>query len=549
MEVINRLKRVYTKSTTVVVVNNVHGKAFPNNRGSLRQGDVPSMFWFAAGIDPLLFYLEKRLVGIPITKLPVLGPTLQTDLSASLPPIEQVYKVVAYADDVKPSITTMQEFLLVDEACSLLERASGVKLHRDPAAGKVKFLALGRWRGSLTQEDIPHQYIQLSDHLDFVGVELRSTFIQTRKVNGEQLQSKIKNTIGPWKAGRFMPITLRPFSANTYAMSKVWFKCSSINLRAQDISTINSQVKSWLYQDCLEKPGELVLYRHSEDGGLGLLNVKVRALALLIRSFLETAINPSFRHSLYHEMLFRYHVLDESSLPNPGFPPFYDSEFFKTIQHYHLNSPLNVGVMTTRQWYRILLEDQVLQSPATDQSPAKIISLRVENLSPETDWPLTWSLARTQGLDSELTSFLFKLLHGLLPTQDRVTRFGLAGPNQGVCQLCLLEVEDQVHAFFSCPKSMLAGLALLGYVQTFVPNLSPESALKLDLGSELSEQKVLATVCVLATGLKYIWQARQDKKQVATFRMRAEIEAIISILRKTRHREAGDHMMEMININ
>ena len=141
MEVINRLKRVYTKSTTVVVVNNVHGKAFPNNRGSLRQGDVPSMFWFAAGIDPLLFYLEKRLVGIPITKLPVLGPTLQTDLSASLPPIEQVYKVVAYADDVKPSITTMQEFLLVDEACSLLERASGVKLHRDPAAGKVKFLA------------------------------------------------------------------------------------------------------------------------------------------------------------------------------------------------------------------------------------------------------------------------------------------------------------------------------------------------------------------------------------------------------------------------
>jgi hypothetical protein len=190
-----------------------------------------------------------------------------------------------------------------------------------------------------------------------------------------------------------------------------------------------------------------------------------------------------------------------------------------------------------------------LKSPATDQSPAKIISLRVENLSPETDWPLTWSLARTQGLDSELTSFLFKLLHGLLPTQDRVTRFGLAGPNQGVCQLCLLEVEDQVHAFFSCPKSMLAGLALLGYVQTFVPNLSPESALKLDLGSELSEQKVLATVCVLATGLKYIWQARQDKKQVATFRMRAEIEAIISILRKTRHREAGDHMMEMININ
>ena len=80
-----------------------------------------------------------------------------------------------------------------------------------------------------------------------------------------------------------MPLTLRPFSANTYALSKVWFKCSSINLRVQDINTINSQVKGWLYQDCFEKPSETVLYRDSTDGGLGLFNVKIRSLALLIR--------------------------------------------------------------------------------------------------------------------------------------------------------------------------------------------------------------------------------------------------------------------------
>ena len=104
-------------------------------------------------------------------------------------------------------------------------------------------------------EDIPHQYIQLSNHLDFVGVELQATFVQTRKVNGEQLQDRIKNTVGPWKAGRFMTITMRPYSANTYALSKVWFKCGSINLRVSDINTINSNVKSGLYQDLFEKPG------------------------------------------------------------------------------------------------------------------------------------------------------------------------------------------------------------------------------------------------------------------------------------------------------
>ena len=169
-QVVNRLQRLYSGSKTVVVVNNQLGRCIPNSRGSLRQGDVPSMYWFGVGIDPLLVYLEKRLTGIPLTSLSVQGPLEEASVGHTLPDIQQRYKVVAYADDVKPSITSMQEFNLVDQACALLERASGVKLHRDPAAGKVKFLALGRWRGVLTQEDIPQRYIELSDHLDFVGV-------------------------------------------------------------------------------------------------------------------------------------------------------------------------------------------------------------------------------------------------------------------------------------------------------------------------------------------------------------------------------------------
>ena len=71
-EVISRIQKLYAENTTVVVVNNVLGKAFPNNRGSLRQGDVPSMYWFSLGIDPLLVYLDRQLTGIPITSLPVL---------------------------------------------------------------------------------------------------------------------------------------------------------------------------------------------------------------------------------------------------------------------------------------------------------------------------------------------------------------------------------------------------------------------------------------------------------------------------------------------
>ena len=155
----------------------------------------------------------------------------------------------------------MNEFTVVDRGSSLFEAASGCKLHRDPASGKVKFLPLGRWKGTLTREDLPMNYIVLSDHLDMVGVKLLATYQKTRKVNCDELVDKVKNTTGAWKAGKFMPLTCRAHSVNTYCLSKTLFKCSSINLRVGDVAKISSHVKSWLYADQLEKPEELVLYR------------------------------------------------------------------------------------------------------------------------------------------------------------------------------------------------------------------------------------------------------------------------------------------------
>ena len=81
------------------------------------------MHFFSFGIDPLLVFLERRLKGILITELPVLGPAQEGQ--QQLPPLEERYKLIGYADDVKPAITTMQEFSVVDKAMELFEKASG----------------------------------------------------------------------------------------------------------------------------------------------------------------------------------------------------------------------------------------------------------------------------------------------------------------------------------------------------------------------------------------------------------------------------------------
>ena len=70
--------------------------------------------------------------------------------------------------------------------------------------------------------------------------------------------------------------------------------------------------------------------------------------------------------------------------------------------------------------------------------------------------------------------------------------------------------------------------------------------LRLDFSQELDDNGRLATLSILSTGFQYIWQARDDKKVVSQFRMRAEIEASISILRKTRFTASADKMLELI---
>ena len=148
-----------------------------------------------------------------------------------------------------------------------------------------------------------------------------------------------------------MDLSIRPWSLNTFALTKVWFKCHTVDLRVSDISS----VKSWLFQDQIEKPEEMIFFRPIQFGGLGLHSVKYKALASLIRTLMETAVNPSFKQNHFHTLLYRTYVLEDDSITRPQpLPPYYSAAFFSTIKWVKENTPLNVTTITTAQWYRVL---------------------------------------------------------------------------------------------------------------------------------------------------------------------------------------------------
>ena len=73
---------------------------------------------------------------------------------------------------------------------------------------KCKFLPLAKWKGTLQQKDIP-EYMTISDHLEMIGIELRSTWTQTKKANGDIVQKRVENTIRGWKSGNFMALNIK----------------------------------------------------------------------------------------------------------------------------------------------------------------------------------------------------------------------------------------------------------------------------------------------------------------------------------------------------
>ena len=445
---------------------------------------------------------------------------------------------------VKPSVTSMSEFLTLDKACSLFENSSGCKLHRDPAAGKCKFLALGRWRGLLEQEDIPLRYMVLSDSLEMVGVELKATWAQTRRANGEIVQERVSNTVNAWKSGKFMDLICRPWSINSYALSKVWFKCHTVDLRVVDTTKISSKVKSWLFQDQLEKPEEMLLHRPIHMGGLGLHNVKMKALASLIRTFMETAANPSFTHNLLHVILYRVYVLDDDSIASPpSMPPYFSATFFNTIKRVKSETPLNITTMSTAQWYRLLVEQEITMVEQ-ENGQMELIKSRAELASPTTDWETSWRRARLKGIGSDGTSFLWKMLHNLLPTEARLSRILPNSSEQ--CKLCPAPATaDLTHCLFACVSTREAGNWLLSLVRQHDPTATAQKLVRLEFNSEESFE--MPIVWILAHTLLYLWGVRANGKSVSLVITRATMESKISILRETSFRNEHSLIKEMFD--
>ena len=115
----------------------------------------------------------------------------------------------------------------------------------------------------------------------------------------------------------------------------------------------------------------------------------------------------------------------------------------------------------------------------------------------------------------------------------------------GMCKLCLANVqEDLLHALIRCPANHGIGEAVL-LCLPIQNGVQDEHVIQLqhDLDSPLQ----LPVVWFLAVAWSSLWESRKIGRRPELYKIRADLEAKVSLLRKTRHSEAAEEISLMIS--
>ena len=161
-------------------------------------------------------------------------------------------------------------------------------------------------------------------------------------------------------------------------------------------------------------------------------------------------------------------------------------------------------------------------------------------------------MARLKGLDSVQTTFLWRLLHQLLPLQSRLHY--LTRNSSPFCPLCVAgggavmvggEVEETIHAFFQCKYNESAGEALLRLTRLSSPNITPEKIVKLDFNVDPVCE--LPLTWLISSSLELMWSRRKSRLKTSTDDLTSHLHAKLNILNHTTYKNTGTLILNWLD--
>ena len=285
---------------------------------------------------------------------------------------------------------------------------------------------------------------------------------------------------------------------------------------------------------------EIVRYRRKEKGGLNLFHVRSKTMATLIKSLLETGSNTSYIQSHYHHALIAWNVYDNKTIPDPGKNPYYNQETYNIMKQ-AVSKGKELSTMTGKAWYQFILESVIGEED-------NLTPYRVELKHPLHDWSRSWSLSRMEGLSSSSMTFLFRMLHQILPCRERIARIFSKIENSN-CRICLSgESDSLLHSLALCSGSRDSFNWMLSGLNKFCDNLTPQNLLLLDIKQSTPLPfNQLPLIWFSAEVMSRIFSYRREEKKCKLYEIRSELEAEINMVRKSKYADMAiilDLMMD-----
>ena len=272
---------------------------------------------------------------------------------------------------------------------------------------------------------------------------------------------------------------------------------------------LQSCIRSWVSQELLKNPPEVLLYRDTSEGGLGLVNVHARAMANLIKNFVHIV-----HESLYMSTVFKAFVLEEDECKAlVRKPSFFPEIVYVLIKEAITDMRGNIFSLSTKQWQERLTMRSVthVRDPLT--SCHSLLPTTAEEKAPQIDWNRCWSNMRLKGLSPLQKSTLFKLCHGLFPNGKLLHKFKMV--KSPTCQFCP-ETDDKMH-FMYCQQAGTIGktvMRALSQASSQPEDFTWEQVGRLDL-EFASEDDRLAGLILLSESVHHITSQRKKSQKVS----------------------------------
>ena len=436
----------YTQISSSVLVNGEQSASFCVSRG-VRQG---------CPLSPLLYVIMAETLACAIRSDPLID-------GFSLPGRRRI-KLCQYADDTSIVVMSDVSLLQVFSVFNRYELASGAKLNVTKSHG----LLVGSWA---SRSNLPIALDWSSSSITVMGTTLSNVADDSSCWTPPLDQLRL--TLADWQQ-RHLSYHGRALVVNSLGLSPLWYLASFRTMPVLVVTAINACVFSFLWHNKWEKIARSSLTQRVGQGGLNVVDVghKVSSLHVMwVRRLLADPDHSSmylFRHSL--SVAFAGRSLENILLlpaPSPTamnlLPPFFRS------------------VMSS--WFRLsrCLDARgiMIRGPGSSFCPVSSLSVRFVykqlsrldhrehrcvalyrgwNLS--VDWPLVWLNLCLWRFTRPIRDTNWLVAHGVLPTADRLNRFGMR-----IDPSCHYgQPESLVHLFVECPVAK----RLFAWYQTLV---------------------------------------------------------------------------------